>query len=1071
VVRRAVGRGGGGLGALLVVLLALAPAAGASHPQPPLDISKIDYTPIGFFKPGDPMPSPTSPPSNPNPSGKYVAYDMNVYEALNLPSRHPGDESANDPPGTGDPRHGFCPPDPQFLPWGLCANHQLEYLDHFEKTMKEMLGDFGVVIKRYGFVSPGRSDAGTGRGGFLDAAGGQAWNISATVPGADHPDESVLVSGHYDFTDSGPAAAWDSSEGHTEVMRMAKIMSDYWRATGTRPSATVKFIPWDSEESGSFGSEDYVENNIPPGEEDKVRGYYNVDPCAGGYPAFKNGVPPYRIPQVLQLADPAAWDEGTPERRRIEAFNARASNPPAQKDVVDEIFAHLDSKDPGIELVPGTDQREQIFTPEQRQADVLTAVGGLAAFSSDYANFEAAGIPVFNFFPDVFGPHADPTSNDPRTNADGVAILHTPRDNLQTINQLTRADPSGNTASEGWAKGMEMCAQVESWGMLQHAQGGAQTSSPEVVAYYEALPNEHRRRKPVKFDASGSYQYSQLATRQIGDDSQLTYSWDFGDGTTGEGKVVEHAYERVGRYQSRLTVTSKATGTTDTMELPIEIAPPTSTGPVLRKPAPEDEDGTFPLAWDFAGSRSGFRDFVVEESSDVATPVADDAEGDINRLWQPSETGDPNFHPWQRSEGSPAVNGNQSHSGESSYWSGASPPAPSPTNKQSTLTLKQSFEVPKEGEATLSYFSLFQSESDDEGRVEVAIDEGDAEHQEWEAVDGVGGLFTASEPEGIIAGEFESRKVSLVKYKGKRIKIRFRYIMGPNDPAASQPAGWYIDDINVTSASWHEIGSTTVSEFTVFGKPAGTYAYRIIARFNDEIETLPSNAEIVKVTRGVVRDAGPGPGGTPRGPCTVGFNSAAALPRRRGGLRFAVSLADRRPFDVVLYRQSRGARVTRDTAVARFRNRTGSFNWAGRRGLPSGHYFARFRMNRGSYVEIRDRAVLRSRGGFFRRTDFQRRDTCGTLRSYRLSRSVFGGKTNRPLNVAFRLGEPATVGIRVLRRGRAVAQHAPTARLAETNYKTQIATGRGLPRGDYVVEITVTRGASTTRYRLLARRL
>ena len=210
-----------------------------------------------YDKPGDPVPSPLTPPTNSNPSGKWVTYDTNVFEALNLPSRHPGDENANDPPGTGDPRHGFCPPnDPMFVPWGKCADHQLEYLDYFEKTMKEILGPYGVVIHRYPFVSPGTGS----RGAYLDAAGGQAYNISATVPGADHPDESVLISGHYDFTDSGPAAAWDSQEGHAEVIRAAAIMAEYWRKTGTRPSATVKFIPWDSEESGTFGSIVYSGN-------------------------------------------------------------------------------------------------------------------------------------------------------------------------------------------------------------------------------------------------------------------------------------------------------------------------------------------------------------------------------------------------------------------------------------------------------------------------------------------------------------------------------------------------------------------------------------------------------------------------------------------------------------------------------------------------------------------------------------------------------------------------------------------------------------------------------------------
>lgn len=108
----------------------------------------MDYTPIGHYgsaaaggaQPQIPTPGPP-PETGPNPSGKYVAYDTNVWEALALPGRHPGDESADDPLGTGDPRPGFCPPnDPLFLPWGKCANHQLEYLDYYEDTMKEMLG-------------------------------------------------------------------------------------------------------------------------------------------------------------------------------------------------------------------------------------------------------------------------------------------------------------------------------------------------------------------------------------------------------------------------------------------------------------------------------------------------------------------------------------------------------------------------------------------------------------------------------------------------------------------------------------------------------------------------------------------------------------------------------------------------------------------------------------------------------------------------------------------------------------------------------------------------------------------
>ena len=38
----------------------------------------------------------------------------------------------------------------------------------------------------------------------------------------------------------------------------------------------------------------------------------------------------------------------------------------------------------------------------------------------------------------------------------------------------------------------------------------------------------------------------------------LTYAWDFGDGTTGEGKVVSKTYEKGGTYNVRLTANDNA---------------------------------------------------------------------------------------------------------------------------------------------------------------------------------------------------------------------------------------------------------------------------------------------------------------------------------------------------------------------------------------------------------------------------------------------------------------------------------------------------------------------------------
>lgn len=861
------------MSAIVAVSLGASPAPLGPSPvravngQPTADITKMDYTPVGEYGAlagGTPVIPATSAAGalDPNPSGKWVAYDTNVFESITYPARHPGDTTTNDVPGNAAQPYGFCPQrDPTFTPWGKCddqpdtGNHQLEYLAYFEQQMQQILGEFGVVIHRYGFDSPGTGS----RGGYLDAAGGTAWNPAAVVPGADHPEETVLVSGHYDFTDSGPAAAWDSAEGHAEVIRMAAIMADYWRKTGTRPSATIKFIPWDSEEAGTFGSADYVENNIPPGEEAKVRGYFNVDPCAGAYPAFRNGNGVDRVPEVLQLSDPLSYPAG-PVRDRVLAFNVRALT------IVDEVFDNLDDTittplgpQPifvsNAEAAAGTDGTNPVTTSQR--GEIVTALGGLAAFSSDYRNFAAVGVPIFNLFPDYFGPHADGTP----ASAEGVGILHTPRDNLTTINALTSIDQTGLTASEGWAKGMEMCAQIESWYMLQPEMAGAQTAGTQTVAYFEALPNEALQNQAVSFDASGSYRYTDAVARTYATD--LTYSWNFGDGTSGTGRNPAHAYAEIGRYTATLTVTSG--GSSDTMSIPITVIGSNFAAPSLDPiPAADAADGTFALNWDYTATRDGFSHFSVEESTDFAVLFSDDAESDIGGDWTVGATSDVRLNPWQASDSAtPKFRGNQARSGVRSYWTGISPQFfnPGVQSAASILTMKEPINVPLSGDTDLAFWSLFQNEGDDQGRIEVALVDNDpATDPEWQALDVIRATNTAlgqtdpyicdpSNPATLEQG-FESRQVSLAGFNGKKLLVRFVYLLGAENRAVSQPCGWYLDDIRIQSGTFAQIGTSTTEMFEVAGRSNGTYAYRVTGVYTDGVRTAPSNVEIAVVTAG-----------------------------------------------------------------------------------------------------------------------------------------------------------------------------------------------------------------------------
>jgi PKD repeat protein len=858
----------------VLAALAFAPTAQAGHEQQAVpDITKLKYEPIGFFKPGDPLP-----PANEfetavkphmsadgrfNPSGGYNAFDTNVFEVLGLPYRAAGDEFADDPFGNGgEPRHGFCGGDPRSdrkrggdlaEVAGECPNHQLEYLDYYERTMKDILGDFGVTLHRYEFDNPGSSNTQSGK----------AYNPAAVVPGAEHPDETVLVSGHFDQTNDGPASAWDSAEGHAQVIRVAKLMADYWKATGTRPAVTVKFVPWDAEESGTLGSLDYATNNVVPGQEFNVRSYWNTDPCAGGYPAFRYGNPLDRVDLGIQLAnirpsdDPLTLDDTMPPaaaEERFQRFNQRAPT------LVEQVFDHLDDT---LALAGGV-KRDIFVSTAEGQADPLRyPTGGDIGpgkdvtigtsrpilFSSDWRNFERLGIPFFNPGPDITGPSSQLEPGNP----DAVVILHSPLDNLKTLNAYT-AGGTGDAFSEGWIKGMEMCAHLLAWGMLQPEHAGATPVQDGIVAYYEALPNEAVAGKPVTFDASGSHRRSGGALS-----AELDYRWQFGDGRQDKGRIVEHVYDEAGVYQSTLTVRDPASGQSDRMTVPITVvrAVDDIAGPRLNPPPAEDADGNFSLSWSYG--RTDVAQYSVEEGRDPVTTFAHDAESLAG--WTVEPPTEPKIREWQASDsGTSKVRGNLRHGGQRSFWTGISTedqePGVGPGAGVSSLTTAAPVVLPPRRQAILTYWSDFANDANDFARVEVAIDDGSGAAPQWDTVDDFGrnskDEYTLSFQETATESgpRFEKRTVDLSAYAGQSIRLRFSYVLGDAQFVNVYRTGWYVDDISIVAAGFREIGRTPEAQttFDVTGRKPGTYLYRVRALLDSGVRSGASNVEQVKVT-------------------------------------------------------------------------------------------------------------------------------------------------------------------------------------------------------------------------------
>lgn len=69
------------------------------------------------------------------------------------------------------------------------------------------------------------------------------------------------------------------------------------------------------------------------------------------------------------------------------------------------------------------------------------------------------------------------------------------------------------------------------------------------TASFTFLPADPFQEESVTFDASGS---------SDPDGDIARYAWDFGDGGTGEGKVVNHAFANPGQFTVILTVTDAA---------------------------------------------------------------------------------------------------------------------------------------------------------------------------------------------------------------------------------------------------------------------------------------------------------------------------------------------------------------------------------------------------------------------------------------------------------------------------------------------------------------------------------
>ncbi|MFG0276037.1 MAG: M28 family peptidase [Phycisphaerales bacterium] len=124
----------------------------------------------------------------------------------------------------------------------------------------------------------------------------ESWNVTATLPGAAHPEQKVFVGCHHDAWVYG---AKDPACGLIVVLEAARAFAEAAQH-GQRPDRSIVFCAWGAEEFGIIGSSEWVEGHVDALRTGAVA-YINLDAAAGG-PRFGASASPSLKPLIEQAA-------------------------------------------------------------------------------------------------------------------------------------------------------------------------------------------------------------------------------------------------------------------------------------------------------------------------------------------------------------------------------------------------------------------------------------------------------------------------------------------------------------------------------------------------------------------------------------------------------------------------------------------------------------------------------------------------------------------------------------------------------------------------------------------------
>ncbi|MGN6794533.1 MAG: M28 family metallopeptidase, partial [Streptosporangiaceae bacterium] len=132
------------------------------------------------------------------------------------------------------------------------------FAQYWSRQMLSSLGPFGASTRTFRFPI---------RGWLGRPATAPAADVEVTVPGLVRPAEEVVIGCHYDGEADSTESAYDDGSGCAIELGVAQAMAAFWHAHHLYPARTLRFVLFDAEEQGLFGSYEYVNqiarNNVP----------------------------------------------------------------------------------------------------------------------------------------------------------------------------------------------------------------------------------------------------------------------------------------------------------------------------------------------------------------------------------------------------------------------------------------------------------------------------------------------------------------------------------------------------------------------------------------------------------------------------------------------------------------------------------------------------------------------------------------------------------------------------------------------------------------------------------------